>query len=102
MKVLKRWLPTIAILSAFLLLTSCSAADDNSLVEGAFTFSKKSPLEGNFTTEYLGHDELGWVLYDKETGCQYLAMSSNTPFTPRLNSQGTPMCRDTQESEDKQ
>jgi len=52
--------------------------------------------DGKFTTEYLGSGALGWILTDAETGCQYIAHNNTTPYTPRLNSKGVPMCRDTQ------
>ncbi|MFF0828786.1 hypothetical protein ACFYU8_17720 [Brevibacillus sp. NPDC003359] len=56
---------------------------------------KQSPHDGKFTTEYLGGGAGGWILTDAETGCQYIALNNSTPYTPRLNSKGVPMCKDT-------
>ncbi len=55
-----------------------------------------TPLEGKFRSEYLGDGVRGWILYDEETGCEYIAVSGSGSYTPRLNSHGAPMCKDSQ------
>ncbi|OZQ97354.1 hypothetical protein [Paenibacillus sp. VTT E-133291] len=93
-----RSIKAIFLIAFMLLLSSCSISDVNpvSSQSGDSVEEEKSPLEGTFRTEYMGDGERGWVLYDNQTGCQYIALSASTAYTPRLNSHGIPMCNDTQ------
>lgn len=86
---------TLFLASSFILLTACGMSNKLSSPQPEFEDHLKTPLEGKFKTEYLGEDARGWILYDNETGCQYIAMSAQGSYTPRLNAEGKPMCKST-------
>jgi hypothetical protein len=76
----------------FAFITGCASQTFSSSIPEA---TPVSPNEGKFKIERLGSEALGWILYDLETGCQYIAQNNDVAYTPRLNAQGVPMCEDT-------
>ncbi|WP_425325349.1 DUF6440 family protein [Paenibacillus polymyxa] len=81
---------TACICSAFLTLTACSSIENNQNDPIAQTKKDRQPSEEVKT--YIDQD---WIFVDKETGCEYLRSTYDSPFTPRLNADGVPMCKNT-------
>ncbi|WP_434659784.1 DUF6440 family protein [Paenibacillus polymyxa] len=77
---------TACICSAFLTLTACSYDPIEQTME---TKKDRQPSEEK---TYIDQD---WIFVDKETGCEYLRSTYDSPFTPRLNADGVPMCKNT-------
>lgn len=59
--------------------------------------NNKIDIDGQFKIESFGDDQKGIILYDNATECQYIATSKDSGLTPRLNSQGVPICRRTKD-----
>lgn len=79
---------TACICSAFLTLTACSSIknDQNDPNAQAMqTVKDRQPRSIDQDT----------IFVDKETGCEYLRSTYDSPFTPRLNADGVPMCKNT-------
>jgi uncharacterized protein YceK len=55
-----------------------------------FASFKADAKDSRFSNESI--DGMGLLLIDNETGCQYITTSNNAAYTPRLNSDGKPMC----------
>lgn len=64
------------VIVSMLILSSCSTTDQENM--------------GTFETTFKG-DNVRIVL-DTETGCQYIRTSGQSSYTPRLTSEGIPMC----------
>jgi hypothetical protein len=86
---MKKIISTLVIL---IFITGCTSQTFSSTIQPEAT--PISPNEGKFKIERLGSQALGWILYDLETGCQYIAQNNDVAYTPRLNAQGVPMCED--------
>jgi uncharacterized protein YceK len=67
------------IVAILVILSGCS-----------LTSFKADAKDNRFSSENI--DGMGVLLIDNETGCQYITISNNAAYTPRLNSDGKPMC----------
>ncbi|MGG1669959.1 DUF6440 family protein [Paenibacillus sp. NRS-1783] len=83
---------TACICSAFLTLTACSSIENNQNDPIAQTMQTKKDRQPSEVKTYIDQD---LIFVDKETGCEYLRSIYDTPFTPRLNADGVPMCKNT-------
>ncbi|AHM67471.1 hypothetical protein PPSQR21_038330 [Paenibacillus polymyxa SQR-21] len=93
----------ICFVFSFSVLVGCTASTsseqspEQSQQESGGLFNRSTPYQGQFEMYDMNLDQYaGWILVDRVTGCEYIrGQASESSYTPRLNADGVPMCKNT-------